>query len=125
MVIDMNEKKLVTLDQLRGFIAATSEVEFQGCGQDEERYRHIEAVLKRFGYVWLGRADKGLVLRYLEPVSYTHLDVYKRQPDYRGPSLILVLTYRLPKFGRRFSSITASTLRAAQRQPSQKVTPAA
>jgi hypothetical protein len=59
MVIDMNEKKLVALDQLREFLAATSEVEFQGCGQDEERYRHIEAVLKRFGYGRLGRADKG------------------------------------------------------------------
>ena len=34
---DMNEKKLVTLDQLREFLAATSEVEFQGCGQDDER----------------------------------------------------------------------------------------
>ncbi len=48
MVIDMNEKKLVTLDQLRGFIAATSEVEFQGCGQDDERYP-IDIMLPSLG----------------------------------------------------------------------------
>lgn len=50
---------------LRQFLAGTTEVEFQACGQDEERYRHIEGILKRFGYRKLGRADKGLVLRYL------------------------------------------------------------
>ena len=56
MVIEMNEQKLVTLEQLREFLAATEEVDFQGCGQDEERYRHIEAVLRRFGYGSLKRA---------------------------------------------------------------------
>ena len=49
MVIKMSEQKLVTLEQLREFLAATEEVGFQGYGQDEERYRHIEAVLMRFG----------------------------------------------------------------------------
>ncbi|MGH8653864.1 MAG: hypothetical protein ACREYE_17600, partial [Gammaproteobacteria bacterium] len=40
------------------FLAATAEVEFQGCGQDEERYRHIEGVIKRFGYGRLKKPDK-------------------------------------------------------------------
>ena len=66
MVIDMNEKKLVTLDQLREFLAGTTEVEFQPCGQDEERYRHIAGILSRFGYARLRRPDKGVILRYLE-----------------------------------------------------------
>ncbi|MGH8716465.1 MAG: hypothetical protein ACREUI_07015, partial [Burkholderiales bacterium] len=66
MVIDMNEKRLVTLKQLKEFLAATAEVEFQGCGQDEERYRHIEGVIKRFGYGRLKKPDKGVMLRYLE-----------------------------------------------------------
>jgi len=65
MVVDMNEKRLVTLEQLKAFLAATTEVEFQGCGQDEDRYRHIEGVLKRLGYGRLKKPDKGVVLRYL------------------------------------------------------------
>jgi transposase InsO family protein len=66
MVIDMNEKRLVTLEQLRDFLAGTKEVEFQAWGEDDERYRHIEGVVKRFQYAGLKRAGKGLVLRYLE-----------------------------------------------------------
>jgi transposase InsO family protein len=65
MVIEMSEEKLVTLAQLRRFLEGTAEVEFQGCGKDEDRYRHIGAVLRRFGYGALGRANKGLVIRYL------------------------------------------------------------
>jgi transposase InsO family protein len=65
MVIDMSEQKLVTLQQLRQFLEGTVEVEFKGCGRDEERYRHIEAVLRRFGYVRLKRPEKGLVVCYL------------------------------------------------------------
>ena len=49
MVIDMSEQKLVTLSQLRQFLDGTQEVEFRGCGADQDRYRHIEAVLRRFG----------------------------------------------------------------------------
>jgi hypothetical protein len=59
MVIDMNEDRLVTLPQLRQFVEGTTEVEFRRCGKDEDRYRHIEGVLRRFGYARLKRADKG------------------------------------------------------------------
>ena len=65
MVIDMNENRLVTLEQLKDFLAATEEEEFRGCGEWEDRYRHIEEVLKRFAYGGLSKADKGVVLRYL------------------------------------------------------------
>ena len=44
-----NEQKLVTLEQLREFLAATEEVEFQGCPQDEARYQNIKSVLKCIG----------------------------------------------------------------------------
>jgi hypothetical protein len=47
MVIDMSERKLVTPAQLRRFLEGTTEVEFRGCGQDEDRYRHIGAGLRR------------------------------------------------------------------------------
>ena len=65
MVIDMNETRLCVLEQLRAFLEGTGEVEFQPVRGDEGRYGHIQAVLKRFGYPRLKRADKGLVLRYL------------------------------------------------------------
>ena len=50
MVIELKEDRLVTLPQLRQFVEGTTEVEFRRCGKDEDRYRHIEGVLRRFGY---------------------------------------------------------------------------
>src|SRR3972149_5853661 len=66
MVIDMNEAKLTTLEQVRAFLAGTVVVAFSAVGPDDERYRHIGDVRKRFGYGRLKKPDKGLVLRYLE-----------------------------------------------------------
>ena len=65
MVIDMNEAKLTTLEQLRAFLAGTIEIEFSAAGRDDNRYRHIAEVLNRFGYKRLKKPDKGLILRYL------------------------------------------------------------
>ncbi|OGA52756.1 MAG: hypothetical protein A3G24_27015 [Betaproteobacteria bacterium RIFCSPLOWO2_12_FULL_62_13] len=65
MVIDMNETRLCSLEQLRDFLDATAEVQFLPAEGEDARYAHLEAVLERFGYRRLGRKHKGLVLRYL------------------------------------------------------------
>ena len=65
MVIDMNETRLNTVAHLRAFLEGTLEVQFQPISNDVERYGFIAAVLKRFAYRRLGRADKGVVMRYL------------------------------------------------------------
>ena len=66
MVIDMNEAKLATLDQVRAFLAGTIAVEFGASDRSDDRYGHIAEVLGRFGYRGLKKPDKGLILRYLE-----------------------------------------------------------
>jgi hypothetical protein len=65
MVIDMNEAKLTTLEQLREFLAGTAAVVFKP-GLDDTRYEYIADVLRRFQYAGLKRLEKGIVLRYLE-----------------------------------------------------------
>jgi transposase InsO family protein len=111
MVIDMNEERLVTLPQLRQFVEGTTEVEFRRCGKDEDRYRHIEGVLRRFRYARLKRADKGLVVRYL-----------MRTTGYSRPQLVRLLKraragslkkgYRAPThgFARRFTDADVALL---------------
>ena len=37
----MSEQKLVTLLQLRQFLDGTQEVEFRGCGKDQDRYTNL------------------------------------------------------------------------------------
>jgi len=105
MVIDMNEQKLVTLWQLRQFVEGTSEVEFRGCGQDEDRYRHIESVLRRFSYAALKRTDKGLVVRYLMRSTGYSRQQLTRLIKRALAGAALKKAYRAPRSGfvRRFT----------------------
>jgi hypothetical protein len=66
MVIDMNDEKLKTLEQIREFMAGTEGVTFSHQPDSDTRYQHIANVLCRLRYYALGKADRGLVLRYLE-----------------------------------------------------------
>jgi len=63
MVINMEEAKLQTLEQVKAFLDGTSEVAFRV--PKEDRNPFIERVLKRFGYAPHGRVDKGVLLRYI------------------------------------------------------------
>ena len=65
MVVDMNESKIRTLDQVRQFLCGTVDVQFAFCGDDAARYAHIAEVLRRFGYARRKRTERGLLQRYL------------------------------------------------------------
>ena len=67
MVIDMNDAQLHTLAQIRAFLDGTVAVEFAVAV--EERYGFIARTVRRFGYARLKRAEKAVVLRFLERVS--------------------------------------------------------
>lgn len=100
----MSEQKLVTLLQLRQFLDGTQEVEFRGCGKDEDRYRQIEGVLRRFGYARLKRQDKGLLVRYLmRTTGYSRQQLVRLIK--RAPAGPLRKRYRAPTtgFARRFT----------------------
>jgi transposase InsO family protein len=67
MVIDMNDKQLRTLAQLRAFLDGTVAIDFSVSAED--RYDFIARTVRRFGYARLTRAEKAVVLRFLERVS--------------------------------------------------------
>ena len=67
MVIDMNDEQMSTLAQLRAFVEGTVAIDFTVAA--DERYEFIARTVKRFGYARLKRADKAVVLRFLERVS--------------------------------------------------------
>ena len=99
MVIDMKEAKLSTVAQLRAFIEGTSEVRFEQAGDDAGRYTFIQDVLRRFRYKRLARADKGVVLRYLERASgYSRAQV-RRLVGRATDGQRLAKRYRAPRAG--------------------------
>src|SRR5271167_2180459 len=67
MVIHMNDGQLQTLAQLQAFLEGTTAVDFAVAA--EERYGFIGRTVRRFGYRRLKRAQKAVVLRFLERVS--------------------------------------------------------
>lgn len=67
MVIQMNDGQLQTLRQLQAFLDGTITVDFAVAA--EERYRFIGPTVRRFSYRRLKRAQKAVVLRFLERVS--------------------------------------------------------
>ena len=107
MVIDMNESQLSTVAQLRAFLNGTLEVQFCALSNDARRYGFVSAVLGRFAYACLGRADKGVVLRYLQRTTG-----YSRQ--------------QLTRLVRRFldCATLAKRYRSPQRGFARKFTPA-
>ena len=74
MVIDMNVSRIKNIEQVRSFLSGTFDVQFviaDGAARerDKTRYDVIAEVVRRFGYRCLGRADKSLILRYLQRLT--------------------------------------------------------
>lgn len=70
MVINMNESKLCTIEQIEQFLNASAAVAFTAHDTDDtQRYAHISRVLKRFDYKHCNRHDRGVLLRYLQHTS--------------------------------------------------------
>jgi transposase InsO family protein len=67
MVINMNDERMHTLAQLQAFLDGTTAIAFAVAA--DERYDFIARTIRRFGYGRLQRADKAVVLRFLERVS--------------------------------------------------------
>lgn len=65
MVIDMNETRLHTIEQIEQFLSANAPIEFSAAGDDSERYRYISRVLKRFDYPGRNKRERGVLLKYL------------------------------------------------------------
>lgn len=92
MVIDMNDEQFHTLAQLQSFLDGTIAIDFAAVAG--ERYDFIARTVRRFSYRRLKRADKALVLRFLERVSgYSRQQISRlvKRGAERGP---LIKRYR-------------------------------
>ncbi len=110
MVTYMNEQKIRSLEDVRIFLAGTMEVEFSIQDKDE-RYRWIEQTLRRFKYRTLGRADRGLVLRYVERVSgYSRQTVTRLVAQYRDRGKLRRRQRTVAGFARYYTDADARLL---------------
>ncbi len=100
----MNDEKLQTIEQVKQFIEGSEALVFQGISL-EERYRWIEAVLVRFVYFWLKRAEKGIIRRYIEKASgYSRSQVSRLIGQYTQQGCLMVAHYKRHRFPRRYTT---------------------
>jgi hypothetical protein len=83
----MNDVQLVTLEQLRGFLAGAVDLRLTPTADAVARYGHIKSVLKRFKYPQQSKAHRGLIRRYLRRVTAQPVD--RAVPAQRTPGAAL------------------------------------
>jgi transposase InsO family protein len=120
MVIDMDETRLRTIEQLQQFLSATPEVAFTapraGSAADNQRYEHISRVLARFDYPRRNKRERGVVLAYLRRTSgYGRAQLNRlvaRWFDNRVAQHPLVKRYRAPAapFARKYTATDVELL---------------
>ena len=108
----MNEAQVRTLEQVRQVVAGTQALQFKAAQDDSGRYAWIDAVLRRFDYRQLKRADRGVVLVYLQRLSgYSRAQVTRLVSRWISRKA-LVKNYRRPEhaFARRYTTIDVALL---------------
>ena len=75
MILTLHDDRLTSLASLEQFLAGTAGLAPRvATGTEAERQAHVRAILQRFRYATLSRAERGLVIRYL-----LHTSGYSRQ----------------------------------------------
>ena len=91
----MSLEQLTTIDAIREFLDGTQAVAFGVAASKEERYRWVRKTLVELRYYQLGKADKGVVTRYLMKVTgYSPAQVKRLIKQYRQTGTVTVKTAR-------------------------------
>ena len=116
MVINMDESRLRTIEQIEQFLSASTLVAFSKHGDDSERYEHITRVLKRFDYPQRNKRERGVLLRYLRHTSgYSRPQITRLVAQWRSNRLAaapLAKRYCAPAapFARKYTPADVSLL---------------
>lgn len=100
----MNDGRLQTIEQVKRFTGGSEEVEFKGLTA-QEKYSWIEEVLKRFKYLGLKRAEKGVIRWYIQKVSgYSGSQVSRLIAGYRQTGRLKKAVYCRHRFPRKYTT---------------------
>lgn len=110
MVISMDDSKWMSLDQIQAFLAGSGPVEFAAHGRAEV-YGWVERTLVRHEYARLGKADKGLLRRYLEKMTgLSRAQVTRLIASYTATGRVRVTEYKRHRFAARYTKADVELL---------------
>jgi transposase InsO family protein len=106
----MDDLKWLSLDQIRVFMAGAEPVEFTGQGR-REIYEWVERMLKRHDYGRKGKADKGLLRRYVEKMTgLSRAQVTRLISAYLDTGRVKVTEYKRHRFAARYTKTDVDLL---------------
>jgi hypothetical protein len=104
LIISMDDTEAVSLEQIRAFLAGSGEVRFAG-QRRAEVYAWVERRLVRHAYAGLGRADKGVVRKYIARMTgLSRAQVTRLIAGYRKTGEVKAAAYQRTKFARRYTA---------------------
>jgi transposase InsO family protein len=106
----MDDSEAGSLEQIRAFLAGSSEVRFAG-QRREEVYGWVEKTLVRFEYVSLKRSDKGLVRLYIARMTgLSRAQATRLIAAYRSSGRVKAAAYQRTKFAPRYTAADVDLL---------------
>jgi transposase InsO family protein len=110
LIISLDDTEAVSLEQIRAFMAGSGEVRFAGQRRGEV-YAWVERTLVRHAYVGLGRADKGVVRKYIARMTgLSRAQVTRLIAGYRKTGQVKAAAYQRTKFARRYTAADVELL---------------
>ena len=107
----MQDEKL-SLEQIRAFLEASDPVEFEASHR-KELYEWMNGTLRKQGYEWLARGDKGLIRRYVAKMTgLSRGQVTRLIGQYLEGEPVQVRQYRRHQFPSRFTGADRELLAA-------------
>lgn len=104
LIVSMKGGERLSLEQIRAFVEASGEVEFQGRDQ-EEVYAWVNETLQEHGYRKLGRAGKGLLRRYVAKMTgLSRAQVTRLITRYQQDGAVKPRRYQRHRFTSRYTS---------------------
>jgi len=112
MVIDMNDARLGTIEQIREFLAGTADMTFTIPTDEATLHQFVATVLRRFRYFELTKGQRSVLMAYMRRLSgYTRQHLTKLIAQYReSGSLTPVSRTSRTSFGGRFGAADIALL---------------
>lgn len=99
----MDDSKWLSLEEIRVFLAGAEAVEFAAQGR-KEVYAWVERVLVRYEYARQGKAERGLLRRYVEKMTgLSRAQVTRLITAYRATGRVKVAEYKRHRFAAHYT----------------------
>ena len=110
MRLNMDDRQLRTLEQVKQFVDSSQGIEFNGLNL-KEKYRWTEEVLKKFKYQRLKKAGKGVIRHYVQKVTgYSRSQVNRLIWRYQQSGRIKPTEYCRHRFPQKYTMAEVALL---------------